>query len=479
MKDIKWQGRDGKIYGTSLEEGATPQDIEAAMEEVEQFVPQSISTAGAPMRTRMAVGPESRKPEDRLATLRQYYPEAGFADRPGTDDRKLVFPDPKTGRPTYYNPPGLDFGDIAEQSRLLSEMAGGLIGGGAATLSGAGVAGAPIAAGMGSEIAGSVYDFLLQTTTPRVETRSPLEQTQQGVLNIATNIAGEKVADVLMPAMKAGAMRLMTGAPKETRAQGAALANLYRSQDIPTAGAPGAISGSPSVGAAQKTLEMMPTSARTMREASGKTFSAVQKRIDELSQVYGVPKPVSQMGQEISQSAGNMKKMFDARADKLTDDMAKTIGFDEIVPVSNLEAMRDKFSSLYDESPATYSHLKGQIDELDAFIEEGIERGGMPARLINEKRKTIGQDLNERGTKGFMNKDQVTRRQMYGAAAADIEAAAAMAGPEAQKALKLQRKYIRGPKTALPGTKYSGEKQLEKLAQTSGRNKGLKGQIFL
>src|SRR5262245_36473335 len=62
-------------------------------------------------------------PMDKLATLRRYYPDA----QPYGDDN-FVFTDPSTGRPTLYNPPGLDPGDIPSLTPEAFEFTGGTVG---------------------------------------------------------------------------------------------------------------------------------------------------------------------------------------------------------------------------------------------------------------------------------------------------------------------------------------------------------------
>lgn len=82
---------------------------------------------GAPFGVRAVVG-SLENPQDRLATLRKWYPDA----QPYDDDNS-VFTDPDTGRPTLYNPPGiiLDLGDFASVGGEVAEFGGGVVGGAA------------------------------------------------------------------------------------------------------------------------------------------------------------------------------------------------------------------------------------------------------------------------------------------------------------------------------------------------------------
>lgn len=416
----------------------------------------TISTAGAPAGIRGLVGPESRKPEDRLKTLQKYYPDASAVSG------NMVFSDPKTGQPTYYNPPGLDAGDIAEHGRLSAELLGGTGAALAAGASGVGAIGTPLAAAVGAEAGGGLYDAAMSAFTPRVETRTPVDQVGQGVENMAFNLGGEALLKPLVP----GLANLMRGRPT---AEQQGLRRTFEAEGIPTRGAPGAISGLPSLQSAENTLSQMPTSAKTMAGARDATFDAIHNRVGEVANRYGTPKPRELMGEEIAQSAVDQLKIFDQRASDLTRDMADAIGFDNVVPVNNLTALRDKYTAMLEESPSTFGYLKGPLSDISGFIDEAAEAGGMPVRLINKKRQVIGEELKSPQQSGYTKNQEKAYREIYGASARDIEDAAAGAGPDAQRALELQKRYIRQPQTAQAGTKKSLVNELTAIGNSTGK----------
>ena len=117
---------------------------------------------GAPKQLRATVS-AYKKPLDKLKLIQKYYPDA----IPFSDDN-YVFTNPKTKRPTLFNPGGFDVGDVFEYGRILPELFGGAIG---AVLGGIStsptVAGVPIgiAAGGagGSVVAGEIYDQALRS----------------------------------------------------------------------------------------------------------------------------------------------------------------------------------------------------------------------------------------------------------------------------------------------------------------------------
>lgn len=416
---------------------------------------QTIGTTGAPLSVRGVVGPESRKPEDRLRTLQQYYPDAVLSQG------NMVFSDPTTGKPTYYNPPGLDVGDVVEQGRLAGEAVGGIGAAMAAGGTGAGIAAVPMAGALGAEAGGSLFDAAMHAMTPRVETRTPAEQASEGLTNVGVNMAGEGIAARLLP----GFANLMRGRPTQEQQ---ILRGHFESEGIPTGGAPGAISGLPAVQSAENALTQMPTSSKLMQGKREETFGALQDRMKAMTESYGTPKPTPLMGEEIAASAAEQLKKFDDRAKELTNSMAEKIGFDNVSPATNLTAVRDRFKSLMEESPSTYGYLKGPLGEISGFLDEAVEKGGMPIGLINRKRSVIGEDLKSPQQSGYTKNQAKAYREIYGAAAQDIEEAAALAGPEARQALELQKRYIRQPKSAPVGTKKPLVKELESLASDTG-----------
>ena len=97
-----------EVGGAILEipEGATPDTIKTAVENFRAspaFDKLIDKRTGAPAFARAVVGGAPEK--DRLANLKRFFPDAV-----AYGDDNFVFTDPGTGRPTLYNPPGIDFG---------------------------------------------------------------------------------------------------------------------------------------------------------------------------------------------------------------------------------------------------------------------------------------------------------------------------------------------------------------------------------
>lgn len=115
-----------EVGGAILElpAGATPDTIKKAVENFRAspaFDNLIDKRSGAPAFARAVVGGASEK--DKLANVKRFFPDA----QPHGDDN-FVFTDPGTGRPTLFNPPGLDVGDIAGVAREGAQVVGAGLG---------------------------------------------------------------------------------------------------------------------------------------------------------------------------------------------------------------------------------------------------------------------------------------------------------------------------------------------------------------
>lgn len=134
-----------------------------------------------PYKVRLAVA-GSRKGEDKLRTLRQFYPDAM-----PTNDGDFTFLDPETKKRVTLNDDGLSVGDIVGSVPDIGEMLGGtaglVLGGAAGTAGGplgtfgGGVVGSGLGAAAGSELGrqGSKYLASLLTGKDPIDTRGGVE----------------------------------------------------------------------------------------------------------------------------------------------------------------------------------------------------------------------------------------------------------------------------------------------------------------
>lgn len=157
---------------------------------------------GAPHAVRAQVGAAPMK--DRLATIRQTYPDAQAA---GEDN--FIYTDPKTGQRKIYNPEGLDYGDISSLVPEGGEVAGGIAGGVAAGL----LRGRPslrrnlitIPAATGAGAA--VGEEGARAAAAPVDTRTPGEVSTDMLKTGAVNAAGAGAGELVVRGIGQGMRR--------------------------------------------------------------------------------------------------------------------------------------------------------------------------------------------------------------------------------------------------------------------------------
>lgn len=220
--------------------------------------------SGAPGAVRARVG-SAPTPRDRLSTIRKTFPDA----QPYGDDN-FVYTDPRTGRPTLYNPPGLDWGDWASLVPEAGEMVGGTIGGilaapaavgGAPFTGGASLLAIPAGVGLGAaggrETAIAGMNWFGDTD----DSRNLLERFGQVGATTLGNAVGQKVGEVVAPMIGKGigAARsaLMGQTPRQV------------SDDFVSLGVrqlPGATTGNRGWQMVEKGLQATPGGARVMQD---------------------------------------------------------------------------------------------------------------------------------------------------------------------------------------------------------------------
>jgi hypothetical protein len=143
-----------------------------------------------PYSVRLAVG-GARKAEDKLRTLRQFYPDAM-----PTMDGDFTFIDPKTKQRVSFNDPGLSVGDVFENAPQVGEVGGAILGslGGAAIGSLGGPVGT-VAGGIGGAGAGAALGQ---------------ESTRQAAQDLASLLTGKNEIDTRTPG-EIGKEALITG----------------------------------------------------------------------------------------------------------------------------------------------------------------------------------------------------------------------------------------------------------------------------
>lgn len=241
---------DGQVYEIETPAGGTEQDAVAQLQQMlapqsapkrpERYQPEGYGSVAL----RAIVDP-LKKPEDKLATLQQYYPDAE-----ATDDGNFRYTD--NGKQMLYNEPGLDKGDVGGFAREIAMGAGAALSGAAALA--AGPVGWPLAmtaAGAGGAGSGALYDLLTGAFTDKIDTRGTGERVADAALDVGFNATGANVGKTAARAAKeaarrelqASAKRLNTKLPTSIATDSKMIGRLENSLESTTTGGPTILSG--------------------------------------------------------------------------------------------------------------------------------------------------------------------------------------------------------------------------------------------
>lgn len=401
---------------------------------------------GAPAMVRAVVG--SSPEADRLANIQQYFPDA----QPYDGDN-FVYTDPKSGRPTLYNPPGFDMGDIPAVAREGAQAVGSAFG---ATLFGGGalVAGqlgpqiltpeelvtVPLAtaagAGLGSEAGASVFDFVFSLLTPRIDTRNFGERmldTAEGVLSAG---AGQRAGELLGQGISAGVRKVVGG----SRPAAIRMADAFRNLHIdPPAGA---VSGSRGVQVTEKMLENSPFSAATLQRQAQRVLDEVSAAARKTATSFGDPKTKEGAGIVIKDAAVKVAARFGFKQEEIYDAAFDLIGADTRVAVPAVMALRETMETELAAAPKSLrSALAPAIAVLRSVETDAAE--GIPFSALRQVRTMIGRDLATPVLAGSSGAKNEGLKRIYGALTEDLSNAAKQAGPEAAKKLAVADRYTR------------------------------------
>jgi hypothetical protein len=451
----------------------TPEQITAFKQKLFEKYGNSMAVdrnSGAPANVRAIVGSVT-KPEDRLATLRQYYPEAIEYG-----DDNFLFIDPQTGKSTLYNPKGLDIGDVASIGREVAVVGGSIVGaagGGAVGLGGGPVApasvpaGAIIGAGFGGMAAGDAFDMLLNTFSPRVDSRTVSERHVDKAIDFAGSAAGEGFGR----ALSYGGKKLLGGGTKTAQK----IYNQFVSSGIRPSSA--VTSKSAIIGKLEAGLAQSPGGADIMEKQALEIVDQTQTALNNIVKSIGDAKTPQGTGSTIKQAAIDAAKRFDFNQEKLYDDAFDLIGADSAVRVDALRELSLEISQELSRAPKSLkTDLNPALERINNIIADAGE-DGINFTALRQIRTSIGRNLADPLSSGATASQNVAMKRIYGAMTDDMARAAESTSPEAAKTIAKADRYTRmwmnGAKETMDKiVKFDADEKAFKFALSSSRDGG-------
>jgi hypothetical protein len=298
-------------------------------------------TTGAPSNVRFSVG-AAQSPEDKLATLQVFYPDAMRVEDLDPKNGAMefgygnfAFTNPETGKLTLYDefnpkflgvpiPTGRDFLDagpeVAETVGAIGGMIGGGIGGAYAAPVTAGivnpVTGAIAGEGLGSATARELYIGIADVFGETVDTRNLGERAVDFTQTATFNAAAGPILSKTWQGIKyvgGQPIRYMTGgtspAAKETL-------EAFDSVGItsPTAGQ---ITSNPTLNLIEEGLSAMPTSTKVMHQNAAQTVAEIDALAKQLATKYGGIRTTDEAGLALMKGARAARQRYTNTIDQM------------------------------------------------------------------------------------------------------------------------------------------------------------------
>lgn len=406
-------------------------------------------TTGAPVGVRAAVGAATTG-EDKLATLRKFFPDAQQYDKDN-----FIYTDPKTKRPTLMNEnnpvffgiPLPTMGDIAGAGPEIAEMIGSGVG--AATMAPFTPAAMVGGAGAGGALFKKIYEMGMQYGGPTVETRPGMEQAAGVTKDITVNALGQRFGQLV----EAGLPKLLT--PIQEKIAGIR-------QGIPQAAArlgiplpAGVATQSPAIQRIEAGLLQTPGGAQVigpmydeMGNVMGTRATEIGEQLSRATKGPGVQPGVmftekGGLGKFVQESADAAGKRFAQRREQIDDIVANAVGSQNRFPASNTAQLVADLQAEIARSPQTFGPmLQPVIDRAMRVVTDAKSGfGGVPFDALRSMRTAVGKELDRPDISGLTQTPALAR--LYDALRKDVVAAADQSGDIASRAIRLHDRYVR------------------------------------
>jgi|TARA_R100001530_G_scaffold37085_1_gene28792 hypothetical protein len=452
----------------------TSEEIKAAIanyRKTPEFAATIDKETGSSNRIRLAVG-SAQTPEDKLATLRRFYPDAV-----AYDGDNFVYTDPSTGKTILHNPEGLDVGDVAGSAREITQgvfSTGGAVAGGTGgfivgtpTGPGAlltGTKGAIIGSGVGNALGGATFDFFASAFGLTVDTRGPLEQTLGTVTDYGIGVVGQRGGDIA----SIGLQKAFGGGKEGAKFLYQQFIKLGVKE--PPAGA---VTGSRALGSIEKGLGNTPSSAQILQDKAEAVIKQVTETARKTVAKFGEAKSTQGAGQIVKKAAENAAKKFGFKQEKIYTEAFDLVGENAPVALNAVKVLRQELEDQLATAPASLAKSLGPAIK---FL-KGVEKDAPTFKSFRMIRTTLREDLASPTLTGSSGSGNLNMARAYGALTQDMSATAARAGPKAASKIKQADKLTRiwmEKSAALMNKidKFDADEKAFKFIQTSAKDGG-------
>ena len=416
------------------------------MQAAQQRLSNSIDTqSGAPAGVRAQVGAAQRA-EDKLATLKKYFPDAVpvevFDPEFGADKfgrGNFVFTNPETGKLTLFDEdlrlfgvPIPTLGDVADVGPEIAETVGGIAAGtvaaaAAGTATSPTVVGAVPAAtaafiageGLGSATAREAYIGVLDFFGETEDNRTGLERFGDFSTTAALNAAAGPIASKLFQGVK-----FVFGAPIRYATRSLSVPAKEALDRMTRAGVSeptvGQVTGSPVANLLENAvLSNLPTSTATMRQNAQQTIREIDDSVQRLASEYGGSRTTSEAAYKVMDAAQAARARYDEKVTSMYNEVGELIPADVTSPAKNTIAFTQRY--LADSKSATgKDDLAAALRQAEKVLQDAKD-GLLTYDRLKDFRSSLMRTVRKAESQGALDQSERRVKELVGYVTKDLD----------------------------------------------------------
>ena len=420
-------------------------DDDFLMKIAEQNLSNSVDTkTGAPASVRAQVA-AAQKPEDRLNTLRGFYPDAipveVFDPEYGATKfgrGNFIFTNPETGKRQLFDEdfrifgiPAPTLGDFADIGPEIAETVGAIGGGiagaalgaaaGAPTVFGsipAATAGFVVGEGLGSASAREAYISALDFFGEVEDSRTGLERFGDFMTTAAINAAAGPIVSKIAQGVK-----FVAGAPIRYSQKSLsvpakeALERMNRAGvSNPTAGQ---VTANPVANLFESALANAPTSTTTMRTNAQQTLRELEDSALKLAEKYGGVRSTSEAAEKVMEAAQRARATYDNQVNEMYARVQ-----DLIPPTTTSDGLAvQRFAAKYIEAAGTATgkpELNPALRQAEMVLKDAKD-GVLTFQRLKDFRTSLMRTVRKAESQGALSGPEAKVKELIGYVTQDLD----------------------------------------------------------
>ena len=432
----------------------------------------SIDTkTGAPANVRASVS-AAQKPNDKLATLKNFYPDAVPVEVLDPDNGAIkygrgnfVFTNPETGQLTLFDEdlrlfgmpvPGLrDFVDVGPEIAETAGAIGGAIGGGILGAPGGpmGVgAGEVLSEGVGSATAREAYIGILDFFGETEDNRTGMERLFDYGTTAGINAAGGPVINKVVQGVKYVAgqpIRFVTGAmSKEAKVAKDKMASVGVTD--PSAGQ---VTANPVLNLAEQALAGAPASTKIMQENAAQTINQIDNFATNLAQKYGGIRTTAEAAEELVKGARRARLDYDKKVNDLYTEVNRYMPEGLVSDGKNTAQFVENYLAR-SKTATGKPELDPALRQAEKLLKDAKD-GVLNYNTLKDFRSSLMFNLRSAESRGALSAQNRKIKELVGYVTKDLDALVKQAdNADAFKTYKAANAFVKEGSSKVGGMKY-------------------------